>query len=250
MIWASSKPGKDRNFDAEIMPYISSCNIACGFHSGSPQLMEQTILAAIQHRVKIGAHPSYNDRENFGRVSVEVDRAVLLAEIRYQVSALKGMVESLGGKLWHVKPHGALYNDMAKDLELAMDVVGVVNSIDPELKVVGLAHSKVLEACLKEGTVMVREGFADRRYEAVDRLRSREFADAVLHEPEAVLEQIDGFLRGEVVLVGGGVVGEEGFAVGDRLAGGEGAAAGGEVGATGGEVAAISVNSICLHSGY
>ena len=75
------KEGKNRNYDAEIMPFISSCNIACGFHSGTPQLMTQTIRAAIKHRVKIGAHPSYNDRENFGRKSLKVDPEVLMADL-------------------------------------------------------------------------------------------------------------------------------------------------------------------------
>ena len=109
------KDGQERNFDEEIMPFISSTNIACGFHSGSPVLIEKTIRSALKHGVKIGAHPSYNDRENFGRKSLKVAPSILISELRYQISALKGMVESLGGRLHHVKPHGALYNDLVKD---------------------------------------------------------------------------------------------------------------------------------------
>ena len=99
-----------QNHDEEIMPYISSCNISCGFHSGDPFTIQQTILSAIEHNVQIGAHPSYNDRENFGRKVIDVPLNILSAEIRYQVSALKIMTESLGGRIHHVKAHGALYN--------------------------------------------------------------------------------------------------------------------------------------------
>ncbi len=98
-----------------IMPFISSCNIACGFHSGNPFLIEKTIKSAIKHHVKIGAHPSYHDRENFGRVSMKVESSKLMSELKYQIYAVKGMVEGYGQKLNHVKPHGALYHDMVED---------------------------------------------------------------------------------------------------------------------------------------
>ncbi len=194
------KAGQEKNFDAEIMPYISSCNIACGFHSGHPLLIEQTILSAIQYGVKIGAHPSYNDRENFGRISIEVDSATLLAELRYQIAAVKGMVESLGERLNHVKPHGALYNDLTKNKGLAHQFVRLVRSIDPDLKIVTLAQSQVVDICKMEDMACVNEGFADRVYQGVDQLRSRQLEGAVLHEPAAVFKQIGAFLKGEVVL--------------------------------------------------
>ncbi|MEL7221716.1 MAG: 5-oxoprolinase subunit PxpA [Bacteroidota bacterium] len=197
------KVGQVRNFDAEIMPYISSCNIACGFHSGSPLLIEQTIQCAIIHGVKIGAHPSYNDWENFGRQTLVVKRAVLLAELRYQIAALKGMVESLGQQLYHVKAHGALYNDLLKDDALAEDFVLLVKTIDPQLRILSLAHSNVIDYCEKHGMRYLREGFADRRYETQTALLSRAFTDAVLHQPKDVLQQIDGFLGGKVELVNG-----------------------------------------------
>lgn len=195
------KPNQLRNYDVDIMPYISSCNVACGFHSGNPLLIEQTIRAALAHGVQIGAHPSYNDRANFGRQSVVVERATLLSELRYQISAVKGMVESLGGKLNHIKPHGALYNDMLKDTALATDVLALVQSIDPDLKLMTLAHSKVVEQCEQLGMQVIQEGFADRRYEAIDQLWSRQFSDAVIHAPHQVLEQVAAFLKGEVRLV-------------------------------------------------
>lgn len=195
--------GRTHNFDAEIMPFISSCNIACAFHSGSPQLIEQTIQTAIRHHVKIGAHPSYNDRPNFGRISVEVDRNQLLAELRYQICAVKGMVESFGQRLHHVKAHGALYNDMAKNKDLANDFVRLVKSINPNLKILTLAHSCVIDACEAHRMQSIHEGFADRRYQSRTQLRSRKLEGAVLHQSDKVLAQIQAFLAGKVQLFDG-----------------------------------------------
>lgn len=211
------KADQIKNFDAEIMPFISSCNIACGFHSGSPPIIQQTIQAALAHNVNIGAHPSYNDRPNFGRVSVQIDLEVLMAELCYQIGAVKGMVESLGGQLQHVKAHGALYNDMVKDWKLADCFVQLIQAIDPNLKIMALAHSIVVQSCKAHGMKWISEGFADRRYENRTQLRSRQFEDAVIHDPKLVLEQVGGFLKGEVKLING-------------------------------TFAPIEVNSICLHS--
>lgn len=194
------KSSQIKNYDEEIMPCISSCNIACGFHSGSPSLIEKTIRLAIQHQVKIGAHPSYNDRENFGRVSMKIEIAKLLAELKYQICAVKGMVESYGEKLNHVKPHGALYNDMIEDRDLAVQVVRLVKSIDPTLKIVTLAHSQVINICRENKMEFIHEGFADRRYQRINQLRSRSLAGAVLENPKDVLQQIDNFIQGKVQL--------------------------------------------------
>ena len=189
-----------RNFDEEIMPYISSCNIACGFHSGNPFLIEKTIKAAIKHQVKIGAHPSYNDRENFGRVSLKVENSKLMSELKYQICAVKGMVESYGQKLNHVKPHGALYNDMVENQHLAVQVVQLIKSIDPTLKIVTLAHSQVIDVCKENEMQFVQEGFADRRYQKINQLRNRRLEGAVLENPKDVLQQIENFLHGKVQL--------------------------------------------------
>ncbi|MEM1216153.1 MAG: 5-oxoprolinase subunit PxpA [Bacteroidota bacterium] len=199
-------PGQNHNFDADLMPYLSSCNVACGFHSGTPWVMEQTIRAALAAGVAVGAHPSYADRTNFGRVSVAEKLNVLRAQWRYQISAVKGMVESLGGQLAHVKPHGALYNDLAKNERLATAFVEVVKSIDPNLKIMVLAHSLAIDCCLAQGMQPIREGFADRRYVAVNALQSRQQEDAVLHRIKAVLNQVNGFLKGEVTLASGDIV--------------------------------------------
>ena len=197
------KDGQIRNYDEEIMPFISSCNIACGFHSGTPQLMTQTIRTAIKHRVKIGAHPSYNDRENFGRKSLKIDPETLMADLVYQIGALKGMVESYGQRLHHVKPHGALYNDLLVNDTLAALFVSTVKTIDPVLKIVTLANANIVGYCAAHGVGVIQEGFADRRYQQVTQLRSRAYSDAVLHTPEDVLTQVKGFLKEEVRLTDG-----------------------------------------------
>ncbi len=211
------KAGQTDNFDHEIMPFISSCNVACGFHSGTPLVIENTIKSALANGVSIGAHPSYNDAENFGRLSIEVAPAVLAAEWRYQICAVKGIVESFGHRLKHVKPHGALYNDLARDPELSDLFVRLVKDIDPKLKIFTLAHSGTVDACIQHGMQYVNEGFADRRYEQLDRLRSRQLDHAVLHEPKDVLRQIEQFLRGRVQLYTG-------------------------------EICSINVKTVCLHS--
>ena len=197
------KPAQTENFDPKIMPFISSCNIACGFHSGNPQVIDKTIQAAIAHKVNIGTHPSYNDSENFGRKSLTVDMATLEAELKYQISALKGMVEYYGGRLNHVKAHGALYNDMLRDDGLAHNFVKLVRTIDPNLKVLALAHSKVIEQCKILGVLYINEGFADRKYQQRTELRSRQFKDAVIHDDKNILAQIDLFLEGKVQIYSG-----------------------------------------------
>jgi len=193
-------PGYSTNFDSEIMPYISSCNIACGFHSGNPVIIKSSIQSAISHGVKIGAHPSYNDSENFGRKSIQVDLKVLLAELRYQISAVKGSAESLGGKLNHVKPHGALYNDIAKDSNLAIAIVKLIKEIDPRLKIYGLAESHMKNACKEYKMEFVAEGFADRRYQKRAELRSRSLEGAVISKISEVVKQLDLFSKGKVEL--------------------------------------------------
>ena len=191
-------PNQSTNFDAELMPYISSCNIACGFHSGNPLTIENTIKSAIKHQVKIGAHPSYNDRENFGRVSLQTDFKTLKAELNYQIGALKSITESYGQRLHHVKPHGALYNDMMQNEDLAKLFIKTVKAIDPNLKIYVLAHSEAEKYCVEEGMQFVREAFADRQYQTKYALRSRQFSDAVLHEKEDVLRQVGHFMEGKV----------------------------------------------------
>jgi UPF0271 protein len=123
-----------------------------------------------------------------------------MAQLRYQIAAVKGMVESLGAHLHHVKPHGALYNDMANDEELANSFVQLVKAIDPNLIIFGLAHSQLIECCKNHNMKHVNEGFADRCYQKINQLRSRQLPEAVIHDPKQVLNQIESFRNGKVKL--------------------------------------------------
>lgn len=177
-------------YDKDIMPYLSSCNIACGFHSGDPLTIERTILMALEHGVAIGAHPAFPDLQGFGRRVMHIPQEELTAIVRYQVAALKGMTEALGGKLHHVKPHGALYNLAAKDETTAQAIVQAVASIDRNLIIYGLPDSVMEKVTSNAELQYAREGFADRTYENNGSLRSRTHRDAVIHNEQQVLEQV------------------------------------------------------------
>jgi len=175
--------------DQEIFPYITSCNIACGFHGGDPLHIERTIRLALHHGTQIGAHPGYPDLAGFGRRKIDMNAEELRATIRYQVSALKGMVESLGGRLPYVKPHGALYNIMAEEMEITEHVISAIRDVDSDLKLMGLAGSLVQELAKDKNMPFISEAFADRRYETGGKLRSRALEGAVLDQPQEAAEQ-------------------------------------------------------------
>ena len=150
--------------DSKIIPYISSCNIACGFHGGDPLTIRKTIELAIKNNVKIGAHPSYFDLEGFGRRKITLDSDELESIILYQVSALKGITESYGIKLHHVKTHGALYNMASIDNNIAETIVQTIKKIDPELKLYGPSKMKWKEISEKHNIKYISEVFSDRNY--------------------------------------------------------------------------------------
>ena len=177
--------------DVEVMKYITSANIACGFHAGDPVVIEKTIKLALENKVAIGAHPGYPDLIGFGRRSMKIRNEELSSMILYQVSALKSMTEALGGKLEHVKPHGALYRDLAYDYPKAIIVAEAIYKIDPELIFVGLANSKMLRAAREVGLKAVNEVFADRAYNDDGSLVSRLQEGAVIHDGERCLEQVN-----------------------------------------------------------
>ncbi|PHN05310.1 5-oxoprolinase subunit PxpA [Flavilitoribacter nigricans] len=176
--------------DDALFPYLTSCNIACGFHGGDPLHLESTIQKAMEHQLRIGAHPSYPDLMGFGRRKMQIPVQELRAIVKYQVAALKGMVESAGGTLAYVKPHGALYNSMVKDPEEAAAVIDGIRSIDPELAVMGLAGSAVKAAVESAGMTFIAEAFADRRYTDAGQLVPRDTEGAVIHDPAAAAEQV------------------------------------------------------------
>jgi len=176
--------------DQLIIPYITSCNVACGFHGGDPLHIEHTIQSALEHHVQVGAHPSYPDLQGFGRRPMKLSTDELTATVKYQVAAIKGVTESLGGKLQYVKPHGALYNAMAMDEKEALTVIKAIQAIDDQLAIMGLAGSKVEYLAKKMSIPFIREAFADRRYTSAGTLTSRSNKNAVINDPQEAAEQV------------------------------------------------------------
>lgn len=172
--------------DHLIMPHISSCNIACGFHSGDPFTIHKTILLAHIHDVSIGAHPSFPDLQGFGRRNIEMDSQELKQTLIYQISAVKGMVESEGSKLRHVKPHGALYNMASNHSNYANAIIEAIQSVDDTLILFGLSGSLITEIAKEKGISFRHEAFIDRKYEDNLTLRNRQHNDAILDTQDAI----------------------------------------------------------------
>jgi UPF0271 protein len=150
--------------DEQIMEYISSCNIACGFHGGDPYTISKTIDYALINNVKIGAHPSFNDIKGFGRRILKISNKQLKSEIIYQISAIKGMIESKGGTLNHVKAHGALYNLASKNNDIANIIIESIYEIDKKLLIYGPSMMEWESIAKKYKIKYIKEVFADRNY--------------------------------------------------------------------------------------
>lgn len=186
--------------DSALMPLITSANIACGFHAGDAQTMRQSVLLALKHGVAIGAHPSFPDRENFGRTAMQLPPEVVYAQMLYQIGALAAIARAEGGALTHVKPHGMLYNQAAKDPALAEAIASAVYRIDPSLILVGLAGSELIRAGVHYGLATREEVFADRGYLADGSLVPRSEAGALIHDDdEAVARTLEMVLNGRVM---------------------------------------------------
>jgi len=193
--------------DEAILEHVSSINVACGWHAGSAEEMLGLVRAARQRGVAIGAHPSFPDRENFGRREMQLPLHVVRAGVLYQIGALDGIVRSEGGELAHVKPHGALYNQAARDPDLAQCIARAIRDFNPRLKVMGLAGSLMIQALRAEGLVALEEGFADRRYTAEGHLVARGTPGALIDDEGSMLAQVISFVNaGTVVAQDGSVV--------------------------------------------
>ena len=180
--------GEGAGNDDAIMPHITSANIACGFHAGDEQTMRETVRLAKRFGVNIGAHPSWNDRENFGRKEMDVSPEEVEKLVFEQIQILSAIAKEEGAALSHVKPHGALYNQSAKDIELATAIARAVKTFSVDLILVGLAGSRSLEAGREMGVRVAAEGFPDRGYNADGTLMSRLLPGALIESPEAVAE--------------------------------------------------------------
>jgi UPF0271 protein len=172
--------------DATVMPFISSANIACGLHAGDPLVMQATLRLAKRYGVAIGAHPGWPDLQGFGRRDMNLTPDEAEAFVLYQIGALAAFAKAEGAVLRHVKPHGALYNQAAKDRTLADAIARAVKRFDKELILVGLAGYALVAAGIDAGLRVANEGFPDRRYNPDGTLVSRKNADAILGSPEEV----------------------------------------------------------------
>lgn len=185
--------------DATILPFISSASIACGFHAGGPDLMRKTVELCGEHGVSIGAHPSFADRENFGRGAQSISSSEAYALTLYQIGALDAFVRAAGLRLNHVKPHGALYNQAARDRALADAIAAAVRYYDAGLILYGLADSALTAAGTAMGLQVAHEAFAERRYEADATLTPRSRDDASIEAAVEAAAQVTGLLRDGVV---------------------------------------------------
>lgn len=194
--------GESIGNDELIMPFITSANIACGYHAGNAKTMRETVRLAKKFAVNIGAHPSWFDLDGFGRREMSLPADEVEALILDQVSALAAIAEAEGVKLRHVKPHGALYNQAAKDRPLAEAVARAVKMFNGELILVGLAGSRLVEAGVEVGLQVANEGFPDRRYNPDGTLVSRNESYAIVESPEEVARHALQLIRAGVLFEG------------------------------------------------
>ena len=185
--------------DFELMRYITSANVACGGHAGDESTMRQTVEAAKKLHVAVGAHPSYPDRENFGRLESPMAPAALESSVREQIAALAAVAKQFGVRLVHVKPHGALYHATNKDREIALAVGRAVQAVDPQLIMVGQAGAPALEVWRGMGLRCATEAFADRAYEPDGTLRKRTLPNALLDTEHAAQQALGIALNHKVV---------------------------------------------------
>ncbi|WP_428423897.1 LamB/YcsF family protein [Pararhizobium sp.] len=172
--------------DETMLAIVSSANVACGFHAGDPAGIWKTVKAAADKGVSIGAHVSYPDRVGFGRRDMDVTSGELIADVIYQIGALKGMAAAAGTTVGYVKPHGALYNRIAHDPKQGQAVIDAIKAIDPSLVLMGLANAPILALAQASGLKTVAEAFADRAYTPDGQLVSRREQGAVLHDTQLI----------------------------------------------------------------
>src|ERR1700687_249764 len=192
----NSDLGEAPGTDAQLMPIISSVNIACGAHAGDDATMRATIALARRFGVAVGAHPGYPDRENFGREHLAMTHDELSEEVARQIRALRRVDPDL--KVSHVKAHGALYNEAWRDTAIAKAIVAGVNEVSPPPTAVALCaapKSVMVDTALRAGLRVVRQGFADRAYEADGTLRSRKLPGALHTDPRVAADQALSFVR-------------------------------------------------------
>ena len=202
--------GEGMDNETEILPFITSASIACGFHAGDPDTMKKTVELCLQHGVLIGAHPSYPDRENFGRLEMLPDKIKMaeISELVYdQIISLKRICEEAGTWLHHVKPHGALYNRAAKDPEVSKRICNAVRDVDPSLILYGLSNSIAAQEAAYHDLHFMHEAFADRTYQDDGSLTPRTKYNALIHDSNSAVNQVLQMVeQGVVTTVSGKII--------------------------------------------
>lgn len=193
--------------DETLLSLVSSANIACGLHAGDYNEMRKAITWAKQNKVAIGAHPSFPDRENFGRTNMQLSAEQLKACLLYQLGALQALCNEQQVELSYVKPHGALYNQAAQDQALATLIATTIKSFNPRLKLMGLSGSELIRAAQQQGLAVISEVFADRHYLPDGALVPRSQADALVENDEEAIKQVlQMVLTGTVTAIDGSQV--------------------------------------------
>jgi len=193
--------------DDAMLAIVTSANVACGFHAGDPAGLLRVCRLAAERGVRIGAQVSYRDLAGFGRRFIDVTPEDLLADVVYQIGALRGLAQAAGSTVSYVKPHGALYNTIVTNREQAAAVAQAVQMVDAGLPVLGLAGSVFFEDADRRGLRTVAEAFADRAYRPDGQLVSRREPGAVLHDPAAIAERVAGMVTtGQLTAVDGSAV--------------------------------------------
>jgi len=192
--------------DEQVMPFITSANVACGFHASDPATIWKTVKMAKANGVSVGAHPSYPDLVGFGRRPMEVSAEEVMADVLYQIGALSAFCRREGVRLQHVKPHGALYNRAAVDSDIAMAVAEAIKSVDADLYLVCLSNSEMVTAARTTGIRYVEEAFADRAYTREGKLVPRSQAGAVIHDPAVAAERVLSMVRERCVVAIDGTI--------------------------------------------
>lgn len=176
--------------DADLMPWISSANIACGAHAGDEQIMKRTVELALEHNVAIGAHPGFEDKANFGRTEMHLDNQAVFDLITKQVYTLKTVAREQGAAVVHVKPHGALYNMAARDEKLAEKICEAIIAVDPSLILYGLSGSAMIGTAKRQTIKTCNEVFADRTYQDDGSLTPRSKDGALITDDDKALKQV------------------------------------------------------------
>ncbi len=182
--------GEGCGYDAELMGLVSSANIACGYHAGDEETMRKTVDLAVENGVTIGAHPGYPDRENFGRDVMDLSASEIVRIVTDQINALAEIAKTAGGKVTHVKPHGALYNQSARDPELASVIARAIADLDDRLILFGLSGSHSISEAEKIGLRTASEVFADRTYQSDGSLTPRTDLKALIQDQETASTQV------------------------------------------------------------